>query len=363
MQMENAFGVEPGTAILTLEGWKPLRDVGVGTALAHPTGLPSTLAAVTELTARVTATITLADRTSIELDCAQPVQVLVGGTGRTARLDACELLEGRQREQRFVLPQHEPYTYGTPVDLPLDPWLTGALIGDGYLRQHSVQWCNEQAVMWEFVSRALPPGSILTPMKYGQAGTGSATIAGTSHGNNPVLDALRSLDLAGRRAWEKHIPPVFLTAPLPDRAAIFSGLMDTDGSIDQLGRMEFGTSSEQLGHDMLELIQGLAGRATLTRRDNITFTSPRQRTPKRGRPCFRLTNIRMPDSVIPFRRPDRAARLRPRRTSRHWKIVDVSYAGIKPALAVTVTAADGLWVAQGGFNLVGSPTAALAAAS
>jgi hypothetical protein len=358
LHTEHVTGVHRDTHILTQDGWRALTATAPGTQLAHPTGLPSTLVEVTELSARVTSTITLADRTSIELDNVQKVAVLVGGRRRPALLNPCEILAGLRQGQRFVVPQHEPYAFGTPTDLPLDGYLLGALIGDAYLRPNGIQWCNQQVVMHELVSQALPAGSTLTPLKYGQAGTGSATIVGTARGNNPVLDALRSLGLIGCRAWEKHVPRVYRTAPLPHRAALFAGLMDTDGSIDQVGRMEFGTSSEQLGQDVLELIHSLGGRATLSRRDNVTFTSPRQATPKAGRPCFRLTNIRVPSSITPFRRPEHAARLRPTRTTRHWKIVDVAYAGIEPVLAVTVSAIDDLWIAQGAFSIVGNPAAA-----
>jgi len=145
-----------------------------------------------------------------------------------------------------------------------------------------------------------------------------------------------------------------LNAGLPDRIA----LLETDGSIDSNGRMEFATSSEQLGRDVLELIHGLGGRAAYTRRENITFTSPRQKTPKAGRDCHRLANIRVPVDVCPFRRAHRAARMSPNRGTRYWRIIDVTYAGVAEAISVTVSAADGMWIGDGCFPLVSSPALA-----
>lgn len=351
------FGADAGGKALTRQGWRKISEIPIGTELAHPTGRPSRLLAATPLGDRDMVTITLADRTSIRLDANQPVEVMMGA-GRAARpyrFDGYYLQDALVRGRPLRLPRHSAYEYGTSQGLPLDGFLLGCLLGDGYLRTHMIQWCNQQADMHALVSQALPPDTALTPLRVGMAGTGSASIISTSGRQNAVLDALRELDLAGCRAWEKHIPAQYLNSAREDRLALLTGLMETDGSIDSQGRMEFGTSSEQLARDVLELIRGLGGRATLARRDNIMFTSPRQTTPKPGRPCHRLTNIRVPVDITPFRRPDRAQRMRPERGTRHWRIVDVSYAGAAEATAVTVSAEDGIWIGDGCFPLLGSP--------
>lgn len=350
------FGAHAAGAALTIDGWRQLTEIPIGSLLAHPDGRTSRLVTATPLGARDMVTITLADHTSIQLDANQPVEVLVGrGTEQSDHLDGRALQDALDRGLRLHLPRHDSYLYGRHQDLPLDPFLLGCLIGDGYLRKHSVEWCNQQPDMHELVSQSLPAGTALTALRYGMAGTGSATIISTSGRKNTALDATRALGLSGCRAWEKFIPRLYLNAPREERLALLTGLMETDGSIDTLGRMEFGTSSEQLGLDVLELIQGLGGRATLGRRENIMFTSPRQKTPKAGRVCYRLTNIRLPEGVCPFRRPHRAERMKPHRETRQWRITEVGTAGIADALAVTVSADDGIWIGDGCFPLISSP--------
>ncbi len=68
LRTEHLVGVHRDTHILTQDGWCALRATAPGTSLAQPTGLPSTMVAVTELPPLVTATITLADRTRLEID-------------------------------------------------------------------------------------------------------------------------------------------------------------------------------------------------------------------------------------------------------------------------------------------------------
>lgn len=353
------FGADADGKALTRHGWRKLSEIPVGTEMAHPSGQPSRLLAATALGVRDMVTITLADRTSIRVDANQPIEVMMGPgkLARPYRFDGYYLQDALVRGRPLRLPRHDAYDYGTSKNLPLDSLLLGCLLGDGYLRQHMIQWCNQQEDMYALVREALPPDTGMTPLRVGMAGTGSASIISTRGRQNRVLDALRDLGLAGCRAWEKFVPAIYLNSAREDRLALLTGLMETDGSIDAQGRMEFGTSSEQLALDVLELVRGLGGRATLARRDNIMWTSPRQTSPKAGRPCHRLTNIRVPVDITPFRRPHRVERMQPQRGTRHWRITDVAYAGIAQAIAVTVSAPDGLWIGDGCFPLISSPVA------
>jgi hypothetical protein len=358
-------GVDAASSILTVDGWRRLDEVVAGTALAHPERQPSVLLDVGDNGLQSMVRVTLADRTSILIDVNQRLPVELGqvGRSRTRHLNGQDLQAAVLRGQLVRLPRYAPYQFGSSAVLPLDPWLLGALLGDGYIREHSVEWCNEQSDMHDMLRVALPSGAVLTPLRVGQAGTASARIVALDGRHNPVLMALRDFGLTGCRAWEKFVPSLYKRAPFADRLAILQGLLDTDGSIDRIGRIEFSSSSERLATDVLDLVQGVGGRATLARKSGITFTSPRQATPKAARDAFRLTNMRLPEDLAPFRRDGKASRLRTGRAARHWKIVDVSCAGLVPAAVVEVSASDGLWVAGGCFPLVGVRSPALVAAA
>ena len=240
-----------------------------------------------------------------------------------------------------------------------DGHLTGVLLGDGYLRERSIVLCNQTDEVRDLVEAALPDGAKLNPLRIGQAGTGSAEIIGQVHGINPVLMAFRSLELTGKRAWQKMIPACYMEAPLEVRLSVVQGLLDTDGTADKHGRIEFSSSSERLTRQLLELIHGLGGRARLVVDDKVMWTSPRQRTPKPGRTAYRLINVRLPEDLPPFRRPSKSSRVRPGRSARQWTIKSVEAAGRAAALAVEVTAPDGQWITDGPVALLASKASSL----
>jgi intein/homing endonuclease len=86
---------------------------------------------------------------------------------------------------------------------------------------------------------------------------------------NPVKDRLHKLGLEGKKSFDKFIPEIYKYSSIEDRIDLLRGLMDTDGTIKDVngGSSSFTTISEQLAKDMVELVQSLGGRATYRVRD------------------------------------------------------------------------------------------------
>ncbi len=135
-------------------------------------------------------------------------------------------------------------------------------------------------------------------------------------------------ELLGKRAWDKF-PEPYLAAPAASRLALLQGLLDTDGSIDKHGRIEFSSASRHLTQDTLQLINDPGGRASYRRKTGVHFTSPRQATRKAARDAHRLLNIRLPETVDPFRTEDKNNRMVVGRNARQWTIVDVTAAAAR----------------------------------
>src|SRR5205807_4302380 len=51
----------------------------------------------------------------------------------------------------------------------------------------------------------------------------------------------------------KHIPAIYLRASEQQRRALLAGLLDTDGTVNRFGAVEFTTTSPQLAQDVYEL--------------------------------------------------------------------------------------------------------------
>jgi len=75
--------------------------------------------------------------------------------------------------------------------------------------------------------------------------------------NNPIRDALNALGVMGKKSENKFIPNDYKYNSLENRIKLIRGLMDTDGTIDDKGKIEFSSSSFELAEDVKEVLQSL----------------------------------------------------------------------------------------------------------
>jgi hypothetical protein len=173
---------------------------------------------------------------------------------------------------RFAVPRCEPVEY--PVrDLPIDPYVLGAWLGDGSIRTNTAgeragtpTFACQEPDEWiaKEVQRRLPASMKLEP--------GSAGTKGDYHfrpvaayRKNHFRDALVALGV-NRKSPERFIPEMYLTAPAEQRLDLLRGLMDTDGSI-EMGisgggnSSRYYTKSPQLAFDLARLVRSLGGSA------------------------------------------------------------------------------------------------------
>ncbi|GAB3276805.1 hypothetical protein GCM10027589_02530 [Actinocorallia lasiicapitis] len=61
----------------------------------------------------------------------------------------------------------------------------------------------------------------------------------------------------------KHIPQAYLRASREQRMDLLAGLLDTDGSISEIGQVQFGVVNKRLADDFLELVLSLGWKATI----------------------------------------------------------------------------------------------------
>lgn len=158
---------------------------------------------------------------------------------------------------------------GQDVNLPIDPYVLGAWLGDGTSASASIA-CNDPEIL-DQISKA---GFAIT--KY--AGKFMYGITGS------LSTSLRACGLLKN----KHIPQQYLRASASQRLSLLQGLMDTDGCITSYGRCEFTSTRDVLAEGFLELCLSLGikakmihGRSTLRGKDcgpkfRVTFTTSRQ---------------------------------------------------------------------------------------
>ncbi|WP_251153652.1 hypothetical protein [Cellulosimicrobium sp. Marseille-Q4280] len=190
------------------------------------------------------------------------------------------------------------------ADLPVDPYVLGAWLGDGNSRGGQIcagfsAACTDAdgVTDQEWMRRQLE-----------RHHTGVHAIA-----SSPFVLAVpglyRDLRVAGVLG-DKHIPATYLRASRSQRLALLQGLMDTDGTVATDGGCELSLCNPALFTDAVELIRSLGIKAS-TSADPATITEDDPDAPgsKRRRVTGTRYRVRFTTDQVVFRLPRKAARL------------------------------------------------------
>ena len=308
-------GLALDTPLPTPSGWTTMRDVQVGDELIGADGRPCRVTVKSDVHHRPCYEVRFTDGTSVVCDNVHLWSVHLptasgGWQEQVVDADALHRLvqerpttsRGRRRPfVRSVRPVELP-----EADLPLDPWLLGAWLGDGatrdggltvghadrddmltLLKQH---WTGDVSVApWSETSGALAvslqrPRPDLCPYGHDtfrdvqrRGATYRRCTAEGEHASRPRWNAsfserLRRAGLSG----DKHIPAAFLRGSAEQRLALLQGLMDTDGSWNgQRARAVFVTTSAGLASGVRELVQTLGGTASHWQKPYTSARGPR----------------------------------------------------------------------------------------
>ena len=112
-------------------------------------------------------------------------------------------------------------------DLPVDPYLLGALLGDGCFRQKMVLFSTRDEEMVAAVRATIPATCDLRP-----AGLDWGIRRRGHSGRNAMREKIEALGLGELLSGDKFVPDEYLFAAPGQRLALLQGLCDTDGTVD-----------------------------------------------------------------------------------------------------------------------------------
>lgn len=253
-----------------------------------------------------------------------------GKDGKTAELvreviTTAELKERVEKGRQINLPRLEPLEF-TAKDLPIEPYVLGALLGDGTFDANGgVTLCTGQPFL---IDKIRSFGYDVNQVRQAPSKTPVYYVKGLGK-------LVRALGLVGKRSYEKFIPKDYLYGSVEQRVALLQGLMDTDGTISHRNEMEYSTASELLARDVQQLIRSLGGRVSIHVKDKVMYTSPNQMTPKQARPAYRLQNIRL-HKLCPFSLPRKASRWHERDDNSGNRVVAINYLGEEAVQCISI---------------------------
>ncbi len=148
----------------------------------------------------------------------------------------------------------------TSVLLPLEPYLLGALLGDGSFR--NLGFTTADAEIADTLSLLLPDNTRIEKniREY------QYSFKCIKHTKTlPLTNILKDMGLWGHYSQDKFIPEVYKTASVSQKEALIAGLVDTDGHIGGCGKsISISTSSERMAKDIQEIIWSIGGIAKIT---------------------------------------------------------------------------------------------------
>lgn len=173
--------------------------------------------------------------------------------------------KGAYKGQHLIIPLTEPVRF-TPgkSTLEIDPYVLGALIGDGCITNHIiekgyVEFINEDM---EIVAEFEKAGYNMNNRRKKEQDSNVYYF----YLHEPALiKSLKKYGIAGNNSKTHTIPTAYKYATIEDRKRLMQGLIDTDGYVDDRGHIVYTTISEQLANDVAWIVRSLGGVATVTK--------------------------------------------------------------------------------------------------
>lgn len=335
---------QPLTArVLTPTGWSTMADMVPGAEVVGPDGCARRVTQVKDCGVHDVYRLTFSDGTSTECSPNHlwTVDRVWGKRGRVTlrtheiATSLAYVSPGGQTQYKYRVPVTAPVQFDAADPLPLDPYVVGALLGDGSVKYVPTSspaiTTKDPEIIAEF-RRLLPEYILLTfcpPMAY-------SLVDALGRRGKKVKSRARQMvvasGIAGFGSATKHIPKAYLLAPVQDRISLLQGLMDTDGS-GSGGVASYHTCSPQLSADVAFLVQSLGGTVT----HNV-------KPDARGYLDMHVLHLALPDTITPFRldRKNKALRVRKHPTMR--TIVGAELIDRRPVRCISIDAEDGLYL-------------------
>jgi len=240
-------------------------------------------------------------------------------------------------QNKWQIPIVKPIEFSGDSVLPIEPYLLGVCLGDGYIENSSVRVGIhkddfEEVFRGQLINENKPQGNVRCC-------------------NIKLGESLKELNLNQTRSHTKFIPDIYKYSSIEDRVSILQGLMDTDGHCmkskgGNFTGTEYCTVSEQLADDVAEIVHSLGG---IVRKKSRIPTYHYKGEKKEGKRVYRL-NIKFSNDINPFRLKRKSDEyLQPKKYKAGRYIKDIKLEKQGESVCIQVGAEDHLYVTEHGI--------------
>ena len=244
----------------------------------------------------------------------------------------------RARNYKWYLPAINPVEY-KKKNLPIDPYILGCLIGDGTLTGGTPKIASDDEEILTYFRKNLTnfvlKKDTYTPNNYTISYVGKDKFNKKHpYGHNPLANKIRKLGL-NTTCYTKFIPEIYKYGSIDQRLNMVQGLMDTDGSINTDGAIEFTNTSKELVEDLAYVLRSLGIRCQLGIDNRIgrKHILPQGTEHTTDRVVYRLF-IRTDKNIFKLKR--KATRLKRRKRTENIPIIKIEKTGKTSQRCITV---------------------------
>jgi len=334
------------TPVLTPSGWTQMGDIVIGDEVIGADGKAVKVIDIKDHGFRDVYRVEFSDGTSTESDLEHLWEVEQRLGKRFKKVASLEEImkdylyvnPSGQRQYRWQIKTVEPIVFnGIKKGYALDPYIVGALLGDGSVgavpKQCPRVTSADQEVLDE-ISKLLPEGcALIHSSKYDYRIVDVRGRQGNKKDKKSrARIAVVKSGIAGMRSENKYIPDSYKFGSRNTRLAMLQGLMDTDGSASG-GVASFHSTSEKLAKDVQFLVQSLGGTAT----HNV-------KPDKRGYRDVHVIHLRLHPSLPVFRLSRKLKQIRVKKQEIARGIIKIEKSRNTEVRCITVENKNGLYL-------------------
>lgn len=286
--------------ILTPSGYRKIKDCKVGDALFGTDGKIYKIQGIYPQGIKEVYEVTFSDKTST-LCCKDHLWEFTTPSDlymkRKNRVRPLEFFFGKKLKWKngnnYFIPMTSPLEF-KKQNVCLDPYLIGALLGDGILANDTIGFANVDTDVLSEVEKLLPE-NIMLKKEINSDVNHSLVWNYKTQNLNPIRTEIVRLGI-NKESSEKFIPDVYKYNDIESRISLLQGLLDTDGYAAK-DCIQYTSTSERLCDDVQFIIESLGGYGKKSSEiPDYTYNEER----RKGKRAYTLT-LKLPNYIVPFR--------------------------------------------------------------
>ena len=347
--------------VLTSSGWVKMGDINLDHKVYGRDGLTHNITGIYPQGKKQVCRLKFAD--GREIDCCEDHLWIMKKHKKEVTVSTKDIINDGVRfdspsgkwAYKYKLPLTEPIQY-EEKELPLDPYLLGCLLGDGCMTTKTPKIASDDMFIIDQFKTRLEGFEIVQDItnnnytivdrnKDFTLVSRSNCADYLSRNRNRLTDIIEGMKL-NVGCKDKFIPEEYKSSSVDQRMEIVRGLLDTDGSCNKDGSIEFTNTCKQLVDDLIDVLRSL-GISCQWKIDDRSGTSSKIRGKEIPRNPYYRVFINTSKRV--FKLPRKVERLKNKQTSRerYTSLISAEYVDeFEEMQCISVDSADHTYITK-----------------